>query len=76
MLTATPTRPSPCLRASHEDAAVGGEDSPEVRVGLKRRHEPVETKRENACTDPGQTTVLTDALPDQPCPADLGESGE
>jgi hypothetical protein len=47
-----------------------------VRVRLERGHKPIEAKGHDAGADEGQATVLADALPDQPCPTDLGQRGQ
>ena len=51
-------------------------DPSEVRVRLERGDEAVEAQRDHAGADPEPAAVLTDALPDQPGAADLGDGGE
>ena len=67
---------APAQRSSDENTAVGGQDPAEVGVGLQGRHEAVRTQSHHARRDEEQATVLTDALPDQPRTADLGERGQ
>src|ERR687891_262842 len=62
--------------ASDEDAAVGGEDAPEVGVVLEGGDEAVGGERGDAGADPGGAAVFTDALPDQPGAADLCDGGD
>jgi hypothetical protein len=45
-----------------------------VGVRLERGDEPVKAKGEDAGADKGQAAVFTDALPDQPGPADFGQA--
>src|ERR1700694_240830 len=65
----------PGQRAGDENATVGGEYPAEVGVGLQGRDEPVRREGRDAESDPPKTPVFTHALPDQPCPADLGDRG-
>lgn len=55
---------------------MGGEDAPEVCVGLKGRDETVGAQREHAADDPQHAALFPYALPDQPCAADLGDRGD
>ncbi len=50
--------------------------SAEVRIRLSRGDKPVRGKRNDAGTDERHPTMLTDALPDQPGPANLRHCGD
>jgi hypothetical protein len=62
--------------AGDEDAAVGGEDAPEMWVLLEGGDEPVGGEGGDTGGDPGDASVFTDALPDEPGAADLGDGSE
>src|SRR4051794_19942684 len=57
---------APPGRADEENATGGGEDAPEVRVGLEGGDEAVEAERDDACAGPDPAPVLPPPLPDEP----------
>lgn len=70
-----PSTTIPLPETGDEDSAVGGEDPPEVRIGLEGCDETLGGQGDDAACDPEDAAVLSQALPDQPGPADLGEHG-
>ena len=69
-------RDAPGEGAGDEDAAVGGQDPAEVRVGLAGGDETVGAEGGDAGADEQQAAVFADALPDQPGAADFGDRGQ
>jgi hypothetical protein len=75
MITPTPARhtaaPTMSQRSGHEHAAVGSQHPTELRIGLKGGDKAVGAQRDHPEAGPGPSTMLADALPDQPGTTDL-----
>jgi hypothetical protein len=67
---------APQQRTGDEDTTVRSQDAPEVRIMLERRDEAIPTESQHTEARQQPSPVLSDALPNQPCAADLGQGGD